>query len=255
MKKHLSIALVFLFLFASVQQLIGQRLEAEKCKSIIFSALNSDEVIGQAYQDTNNKWKMNLYGEKSELIESHRDQWSIYGRDEAGEEIIVDLFRMRIQVAGKDEFIVQRASESKIEGKKVLPNNYSINNVAIEEVNSKHEGSLNGTWYLSNVSSMIMVDLPDYDKYKVIYKINLDDYKISVINQVDKNHEHDYSLKEGEYQIWSKACIVNIGHQLYLYDIRVGEGEYKDKEYLTLDTNIDPSVGGDGQIYYLMRNR
>jgi len=113
--------------------------------------------------------------------------------------------------------------------------------------NNKYE-LLNGNWQLSHYSAYMSAEdldkMPDYDVDKVIYTISSKDYHLQVSRDKSKG-KYDHALPAGSYQLWANQSIVNIEGSLYMYSVVENE--------LTLDSNIDPSLGPDGIVYYFKR--
>jgi hypothetical protein len=86
--------------------------------------------------------------------------------------------------------------------------------------------------------------MPDFKSEKVIYSIKNNAYELKV-NRDNPKGEYDYALPEGTYMFWANHSIVNISGQLFMYTVN--------EKDLKLDSNIDPSLGPDGIVYYFTR--
>lgn len=116
---------------------------------------------------------------------------------------------------------------------------------------------LSSTWALESysgyfVSGLPIDSLPKYGGDKVVYKIDLRNFELSVIKNI-KPHQRDYSLPEGKYRIWANDCMVKIGEEFYTYDVIPIETNNGDTHRLVLDSNYDPSYGADALVYNFTR--
>jgi len=122
----------------------------------------------------------------------------------------------------------------------------SVKNDIASEVQSPE--LLNGDWQLSSYTAFMSAEdfhnIPDYTTQKVTYAIDIDNQQLTVSRDLPKG-KYDYALKSGKFQIWVNQSIVNIHGTLYLYSI--------DKNQLTLDSNIDPSIGADGLVFHFKK--
>jgi len=118
------------------------------------------------------------------------------------------------------------------------------------------ETAISGRYALVSYSAFTSIEnLPTYKDQEIIWEFskenNTQTLKVLKINNEIKN---DYSLNEGKYSFWSNQCLLQIGEQLYYYDIAEQQDQNGNTNtILYLNSGLEPSIADEEQHFYFKK--
>ena len=190
-----------------------------------------------------------------EIFEIHDNEGNIVAHDLT----LIDNLSMNIADAGatlrfrSTDAFWACGTTSKGENKR--PQWAPLINGIVAQANIPEE-ELSGRYTLVSYSAFTSIEyLPSYKEQEVIWEFDKQNYAQTLtVKKTNTEIKNDYSLSEGKYSFWSNQCLLQIGEQLYYYQLE----EQKDVNgnsnmILHLNSGLEPSIADEEQHFYFKK--